>query len=79
MMRHALVENAEELKRLSPVQKNVRRDGPSSQARRVAPYSIPLTGLSKHRSLLSSAVIGSMATQIHHSWCRTCGCTLAVA
>lgn len=33
-------------------------------------------GVSKHRALLSSAVIGSMATQIHHSWCGACGCTL---
>lgn len=47
-----LVENAEELKRLPPVQQNVGSDGPSSQARRVAPDSIPLTGLSKHRPLL---------------------------
>lgn len=71
-----LAENAEELKLLPPVQQNVRSDGPSAQARRVATYSIPLTGLSKHRPLLSSAVIGSMATQIHHSWCGACGCTL---
>lgn len=33
-------------------------------------------GASKHRPLLSSAVIGSMATQIHHSWRGACGCTL---
>lgn len=38
------VENAEELKRLPPVQQNVRSDRPSSQAGRVARYSIPLTG-----------------------------------
>jgi hypothetical protein len=72
-MHHAfcvLVENAEELKRLPPVQQNVRSN---SEARCVAPYSIPLTGLSKHRPLLSSAVIGSMANQMHHS--GACGCT----